>query len=279
MSLPFLRQLAQLFLPCRLFVLHLFVLFFLPSAVRGIRNITLEDTASQITYSPPACGLTLTSAGTEICNSNSSWRILTSPNASEGTITTTIGPSNASGGFIPQLFLTVRALSLDLRTAPGSNATVNISVSTSNPVVSVTAQVNSSVQPIRIVGLVEDRLTTLALTFEESNSSTFLGIDDILVTISDNNTAPFILPSPPTSTSLPPATPSIVIPSQTPERHGQSSGDIAAEVLGAILGAVLIGAGAFLALWLYRRRKRRATKATDSENQNQTQDLQRTVVS
>lgn len=59
-------------------------------------------------------------------------------------------------------------------------------MSTSNPVVSVTAQVNSSVQPIRIVGLVEDRLTTLALTFEESNSSTFFGIDDILVTISDN---------------------------------------------------------------------------------------------
>lgn len=34
------------------------------------QNITLEDTASQITYSPPACGLTRSSAGADTCNSS-----------------------------------------------------------------------------------------------------------------------------------------------------------------------------------------------------------------
>ena len=51
---------------------------------------------------------------------------------------------------------------------------------------SVSAQVNTSVQPISIVGLAEDRLTTLALTFDQSNVSTVLDIDSITVTISDN---------------------------------------------------------------------------------------------
>ena len=78
------------------------------------------------------------------------------------------------------------ALALDIRASPGSNATVNVSVSTTNPVVSVIAQVNSSIQPISVVGLVEDRLTSLALTFEEANATTFFGIDSIVITISDN---------------------------------------------------------------------------------------------
>ncbi|TFK85281.1 hypothetical protein K466DRAFT_566729, partial [Polyporus arcularius HHB13444] len=99
-------------------------------------------------------------------------RIVTSANASDGTLTTTSGPNNASGGFIPQLFLSVRALALNIKTSPRSTAVVNISVSTSNPVVSVFAQVNTSIQPILIIGLAEDRLTTLALTFDQSNVST-----------------------------------------------------------------------------------------------------------
>ena len=32
-------------------------------------NITLEDTAPQLTYSPPACGLTADSSGADTCNS------------------------------------------------------------------------------------------------------------------------------------------------------------------------------------------------------------------
>ncbi|KAI0737345.1 hypothetical protein C8Q80DRAFT_1115353, partial [Daedaleopsis nitida] len=252
---------------CNIFVgllsltlLHLLLL--LTGTARAVVNITLQDTASQIIYSPPACGLTLSSAGTEICNS--SWRILASPNASDGTITSTTGSTDASGGFVPQLFLTVRALSLDIKTLPGSNATVNVSVSTADPVVSVTARLNSSVQPITIVGLVEDRLTTLALTFDQSDGPTVLDIDSIVITISDNNTTPFVAPSPPTTTALPPATPSIVIPSPTgtssSHRAGQSSGDVAAEILGALLGAILVAAAIFLVVWSYHKRRRRTSK-------------------
>ncbi|TFK78367.1 hypothetical protein K466DRAFT_507387, partial [Polyporus arcularius HHB13444] len=153
------------------------LLAFLPGLAHAVVNITLQDTASQIIYSPPACGLTLSSAGTETCNS--SWRIVASANASDGTLTTTSGPNNSSGGFIPQLFLSVRALALNIKTSPRSTAVVNISVSTANPVVSVFAQVNTSIQPILIIGLAEDRLTTLALTFDQSNVSTVLDIDSI----------------------------------------------------------------------------------------------------
>ncbi|KAI9067928.1 hypothetical protein FKP32DRAFT_1562794 [Trametes sanguinea] len=161
--------------------------------VRANVNITLEDTASQITYSPPACGLTLSSessAGTEaqttqICNS--AWRIIAAQDASGGTLTTTSGPNNSSGGLIPQLFLSVRALALYVKTTANSTALVNVTVSTINPVVTVRSEINSSLEFISIVDLPEDRITTLSLTFVEANETTRLDIDSITVTISDNN--------------------------------------------------------------------------------------------
>ncbi|KAI1783004.1 hypothetical protein LXA43DRAFT_373464 [Ganoderma leucocontextum] len=236
----------------------IFVLLHFLSVARANVNLTLPDNASQIIYSPPACGLTLSSAGTGNCNS--SWRIVTSNASSSGTLTTTSGANNASGALIPQLFLTVRALSLSIRTSNESSAIVNISVSTTTPVVSVTSQFNSSIQPIEIIGLVEDRLTTLALTFEESDRTTVLGIDSIIVTVSDNNTAPFVSPSLPASTPLPTVTPSIIIPTPSSSSHsGQRPGDIAAEVLGALLGTALLVTGVVLVLLFYRKRRRRRT--------------------
>ncbi|PIL30382.1 hypothetical protein GSI_07567 [Ganoderma sinense ZZ0214-1] len=241
----------------RLELIAIAVLLLFLIEARADVNITLSDDASQITYSPPACGLTLSSAGAGNCTS--SWQIVTSNASSGGTLTTTFGANNASGGLIPQLFLTVRALGLSIRTSNDSTAVVNISVSTTTPVVSVTSQFNSSIQPIRIIGLVEDRLTTLALTFEESNRTTLLGIDSIIVTVSDNNTTPFVSPSAPASTPLPTVTPSIIIPTPSSlSRSGQRPGDVAAEVLGALLGAALLVTGAVLVLLFYRKRKRKS---------------------
>ncbi|KAM5536959.1 hypothetical protein V8D89_009388 [Ganoderma adspersum] len=248
----------------RLELIAIVVLLHFLSGARANVNITLADDASQITYSPPACGLTLSSAETGNCSS--SWRLVTSNASSSGTLTTTSGANNASGGLIPQLFLTVRALGLSIRTSNDSTAIVNISVSTSTPVVSVTSQFNSSIQPIRIIGLVEDRLTTLALTFEESNRTTVLSIDSIIVTVSDNNTAPFVSPSLPASTPLPTVTPTIIIPTPSSfSRGGQEPGDIAAEVLGALLGTALLATGAVVALLFYRKRKRKTSASEDPD--------------
>ncbi|KAI0765650.1 hypothetical protein BD413DRAFT_164173 [Trametes elegans] len=241
------------------------------SVVEADVNITLEDTAAQITYSPPACGLTLASAGTEtqgqICDS--AWRIITAPDASGGTLTTTSGPTDGSGGLIPQLFLSVRALALHVKTSAASNAIVNVSVSTSNPIVTVRSELNSSLRFISIIGLPEETVTTLSLTFVESNLTTTLGIDTIAVTISDNNIAPFVSPSLPPPTSLPTVTPSIVIPNSGPgapsSPSGQTSGDIAAEVLGAVMGAVLIASGVFFAMFYYRKRRRPAQSNTEEK--------------
>ncbi|KAH9939099.1 uncharacterized protein BXZ73DRAFT_76234 [Epithele typhae] len=224
--------------------------------VHAAINITLEDIAVQITYSPPACGLTQSTAGTEACNS--SWQVIADANASDGTITQTSGANNSSGGFIPQLFLSFRALEVSIKTSPNSSALVNISVSTSNPVESVTRQLNSSVQPIEVVSLAEDRVTTLALTYIDSGTPTVLDIDAIILTVSDNNTAPFVAPSVPATTTLPTVTPSIVVPSSSSSSSSrQSAGDIAAEVLGVVLGALLLGIVVALAFLFVRRRRRR----------------------
>ncbi|KAH9857302.1 hypothetical protein C2E23DRAFT_384143 [Lenzites betulinus] len=223
-------------------------------------NITLEDTASQIIYSPPACGLTLSSAGAEteaqICDS--AWRIIAAGDASGGTLTTTSGATDGSGGLIPQLFLSVRALALYVKTSQASNAVVNVTVSTTNPVVTVKSEFNSSLEFVSIVNLPEDTVTTLSIAFVESNVTTRLDIDSIIVTISDDNSTPFVSPSLPATTVLPTVTPSIVIPSpsQQPAHTGQTSGDIAAEILGALMGTALIAAGIFLFI-LFRRRRRR----------------------
>lgn len=54
-------------------VWSLLVVLLLIALVRADVNITLEDTASQIIYSPSACGLTLSSAGTETETCDSAW--------------------------------------------------------------------------------------------------------------------------------------------------------------------------------------------------------------
>ncbi|CDO69692.1 hypothetical protein BN946_scf184851.g80 [Trametes cinnabarina] len=240
-------------------------------------NITLEDTASQIIYSPPACGLTLSSessAGTEaqtqICNG--AWRIIAAQDASGGTLTTTSGPNNSSGGLIPQLFLSVRALALYVKTTALSTALVNVTVSTINPVVTVRSEINSSVEFISIINLPEDRVTTLSLTFVQSNETTRLDIDSITVAISDNNTTPFIAPSLPPSTVLPTSTPSIVIPSsaRAAAASGQTSGAIAAEVLGALMGAAIVAAAAFLFVRFRRRRRRPVLAESEKKDDSRT---------
>ncbi|EIW58112.1 uncharacterized protein TRAVEDRAFT_47290 [Trametes versicolor FP-101664 SS1] len=169
-------------------VWSLLVVLLLIALVRADVNITLEDTASQIIYSPSACGLTLSSAGTETETCDSAWRIVAAQNASGGTLTTTSGPTDGSGGLVPQIFLSVRARALFVKTSPSSNAIANVTVSSmTNPIVSVRSELNSSVDSISIIGLPEDIVTTLSVAFVASNISTHLDIDSIAVLISDNN--------------------------------------------------------------------------------------------
>ncbi|KAJ8472582.1 hypothetical protein ONZ51_g8421 [Trametes cubensis] len=209
------------------------------SYVRAEVNITLEDTASQIIYSPSACGLTLSSDGTEaqtVADCDSAWRIIAAQEASGGTLTTTSGPTDGSGDVIPQLFL---------------------------------SELNSSLEFISIVGLPEDRISTLALTFVQSDRTTHVDIDSITVSISDNNTTPFVAPSLPPSTVLPTVTPSIVIPTYTqpPHHSGQTSGAIAAEVLGSLLGAIIIAAAVFVLLYFRRKRRRPASSSAEEKEE------------
>ena len=173
---------------------------------------------------------------------------------------------------------------------------MNVSASTADPFAAVSARVNSSVQPLEVVGLAEDRVTTLALTFVQSAFPTVLGIDAIVVTVSDNkcvrpsfcavslrsslpfpslatsscstslvpvfpvSTAPFVSPSLPASTSLPAVTPSVVAPaSSTAQPSAHEHGQTAGDVAAEVLGAVLGAAlvGAGASLVLVFFRRRR----------------------
>ncbi|OBZ73847.1 hypothetical protein A0H81_06457 [Grifola frondosa] len=220
-------------------------------------NVTVDNTDPHITYIPPACNVTLNPASTAACTS--SWQILRSANASGGSITSTSGPTVGGGDLIPQLFLTVRALSLFINTSSSSTAIANISLSTSDPVISITTLVNTSVGVISAIGLHEDEDTTLAITFVVTDQPTRLDIDSITIEASDNNTTPVVSPSLPPSASLPTssATSSPTQPSNSRTTH--SSGDIAAEVLGAVLGAVLLTLGFGTLVYFRRKRHRRPT--------------------
>ena len=61
-------------------------------------------------------------------------------------------------------------------------------------------------------------------------------------------------------------TPTIIIPTPSSfPRRGQLPGDIAAEVLGALLGTALLITGATLALLFYRKRKRKTPASEDPD--------------
>ncbi|KAI0630640.1 hypothetical protein C8Q77DRAFT_1063250 [Trametes polyzona] len=166
----------------------LLVLLLCIALVTADVNITLEDTASQIIYSPPSCGLTLSPAGTETVAQacDSAWRIVAAQDASGGTLTTTSGPADGSGGLIPQLFLSVRARALYVKTSQTSTAIVNVTVSSTTPVVTVQSMFNSSLEFVSIINLPEQTVTTLSFSYVESNITTTLDIDSIIVTISDD---------------------------------------------------------------------------------------------
>jgi len=217
-------------------------------------NITVDDTAPEIVYSPPACNATIGPEPVVLCNS--SWQIVSQPDAFNGTVTSTIGPTAGGGDLIPQLFLTFQGIALYIRTSLFSTAIANVTLSTENPVVSITTQVNTSTGFISAVGLPADKATTLAITYiVTEGKAARLDIDSITITTATNNTSPFALVPLPPSTTLSSFSFASISPSAVHiATRTQTRGDIAAEVLGAVLGVVL-GALGVAAIRYYRRRR------------------------
>ncbi|CCM01327.1 uncharacterized protein FIBRA_03376 [Fibroporia radiculosa] len=225
--------------------------------VNGQVNVTLQSTASEIVYSPPLCSGTV-----ETCAS--AWRLIPSPDGSGIDIASTDGPTAASGDLIPQMFLTFTGIQLYIWTSSSSTAMANVSLSTQDPTVSITSQVDTAVGLIAVVDLPGDRATTLTITYiNASDKGTRLDFSNLTIVTPSNQTSPFASTILPQSATILPFTPIISAaplkmssPSST-----QTTSDVVAEVLGAVLGVVLSGL-AVIAIRYYRRRRRRPTRTT-----------------
>ncbi|OCH89802.1 hypothetical protein OBBRIDRAFT_793942 [Obba rivulosa] len=154
-------------------------------------NVTLNDTAPEIVYSPPACN-----ASTGLCDS--SWQIVSDPDVANGTVTSTVGPTAGGGDLIPQLFLTFQGTALYIRTSSFSTAVANITLSTTDPVVSITTEVNTSIGLISAIGLPANKATILAITYIVTEGATArLDIGSITITSPTNKYITFLIHSAP----------------------------------------------------------------------------------
>ncbi|EED83793.1 predicted protein [Postia placenta Mad-698-R] len=197
-------------------------------------NVTLLSTASEIVYSPPSCN------NSQAAACAGAWQVIPSPDTAGAYITSTNGPTVGSGDLIPQLFLNFQGTGLDIRTSTLSTATVNVTLSTQDPTISITREVDSAAGLITVIGLPEDLVTTLSLT-----------------------TNPFPSTTLPPSTVIPSFAPTITIVPVIEESQKQTPADIVAEVLGAILG-VTLGALGYAAVQFYLRLRRRRRTQTQT---------------
>ncbi|KAI0923543.1 hypothetical protein AcW1_006468 [Taiwanofungus camphoratus] len=206
-----------------------------------------------------ACNRTLISGASGSCNS--AWHIIPSPDSPESTVTSTSGPTIGSGNLVPQVFLTFTGLALYIRTSSLSTAIANITLSTQNPAISITTQVDSAAGLITVIGLLENETTTLAITFVASNEPTQLDIGSFTITLPNNGMSPSILPTLPVSSTLPTFSPIVTTPTQH-KSQSQTGADITAEVLGAVLGVVLGTIGAAGITYYYKKRRQRPADLT-----------------
>ncbi|KZT68714.1 hypothetical protein DAEQUDRAFT_317870 [Daedalea quercina L-15889] len=235
--------------PMRCWLLFLLFTLFRATVVAG--NVTIQSTAPEIVYSPPACNATASTC-------QSAWQIVPSLDDPDVLVTTTSGPTNGSAALVPQLFLTFTGTTLYIRTSSASTAVTNVSLATQYPDFAITSRVDTATANglITVVGLPSDRATTLTMTYVASEAETRLEISNITI-VTTSNASPFSSSPLPSSTTIPTFSPAIS-PAMTAYTSKQTRDDIVAEVLGAILGVVLC---LFVVAGLVFWRKRRKTMA------------------
>ncbi|KAH9930243.1 uncharacterized protein B0H18DRAFT_873108 [Fomitopsis serialis] len=234
-------------------------------------NVTIQSTASEIAYSPPACNTTAASC-------ESAWYVAISPDDPTALVTSTSGPTNGSAALVPQLFLTFTGTALYIRTSNASTAVVNVSLATHNPDFAITATVDTAETAnglITVVGLPSDRPTTLTMMFVPSLTATTLDVSNITIVTTGNEcvsvfhllvcsglnalwsrSSPFSSSPLPSSTAIPTFSPVVSPATSSQASSKQTHDDIIAEVLGAVLGVVVcLFAAVGLLFWKKRRRK------------------------
>jgi len=254
-----------------LWVLSLLVLVVVRSGIARAssesHNITLESMAPQIVWSPALCNTSLIDT-----TCSSAWRV--SDDVPGTQVMSTNGPDPAAGDVIPQMFLSFRATAIYIYTSQFSTATVNVTLS-STPLVTTHTdmEVNSSVGLIGVVGLSQDIVFTLAITYVpdsdvQDGDGGRLDIQSIVITVPNVRATSSILPSMilPTTSTLPIFSSShSQTPTISPAAHKHPKGAIIGESLGSVFGAIiLVSAGVALVFWT-RRRKRMKTEASERD--------------
>ncbi|EPT02922.1 hypothetical protein FOMPIDRAFT_1058906 [Fomitopsis schrenkii] len=223
-------------------------------------DVTIQSTAPEIVYSPPACNVTVSTC-------QSAWQVVTSPDDPSAVVTSTNGPTNRSAALIPQLFLTFTGTTLYIRTSTASTAIVNVSLATQDPDFAITARVDTATASglITVVGLPSDRATTLTMKYIASDAETRLDVSNITI-VTTSNDSPFSSSPLPSSTTIPTFSPVISPATTAPASHKQSRADIIAEVLGSVLGAVLcLFAAIAIMFWRKRRKQGHNTSRTPGD--------------
>ncbi|KAI0289569.1 hypothetical protein BC826DRAFT_914288 [Russula brevipes] len=123
---------------------------------------TIDNVDPRISYLPSVCNNTDRSSSSTC---TAAWQIVALSGATNGTVTSTFGPTAASGSLAPQLFLVLRGTSFVLTTSPLSNATANVTVLASPSNVFVSTTFNSSAGSISTIDLPLDEDVTLAVTY------------------------------------------------------------------------------------------------------------------
>ncbi|KAI9507675.1 hypothetical protein F5148DRAFT_1202914 [Russula earlei] len=234
---------------------------------------TIENTDPRISYLPSVCNETAVSSSSKC---NAPWQVVPLSGATSGTVTSTFGPTSASGNLVPQLFLVIRGTSFILTTSAVSNATANVTVLASPSDVSVTTSFDSSAGSISTVNLPPDQDVTLAVTYllSPDGEPTRLDIDSVIVFSPDRGHTSLTSTPLPSSSSLPsfiiPAPSASITASRPKSSLSQPKGTIVGESLAGFFGIILI----FISIYvLYRwSRRRRLTSAGVAEIKMRTRD-------
>ncbi|KAH8110808.1 hypothetical protein DFH11DRAFT_741436 [Phellopilus nigrolimitatus] len=265
----------------RLYICSVSVLYFVAHvhdvalAQGSVQNVTFQNTRRELVYIPELCGAT-----DDADDCAGAWTVVDLPGSSNGSVSTTTGPSPQFADILPQVFFTFRGLALFVKTSDVSNATANLTVSF-QPSGGLESRVFAPSRDFwSFDGLDESQLMTVAVTFlpdSSTESPTHLDIDFIKISVSNSSASSSFLPSQtiPASAFTPTfaSTVTLTSPSGTSEPSlRQPVSDIVGETFAGFFALLLFG----LAV-LFRRRRRHKREQELREKRMRAQAAQQII--
>jgi len=216
---------------------------------QSLYDVSIPMISPQIVYTPFLCNASTLS---QTCNG--AWELT---NQTGTLLVSTTGPDPTSTNIIPQLFFSFRASMIHLTTSSLSNATVNVTVSTDDIVLS--RLFDSAVGFFTVSKLLESITTTLTLSYIPGPSPTRLDISSLVLSVVNVSATTSFFPTPSLPLSVPAPTfisLSTTIPAPSPSlQTTPGKRTMIAEAVGLTVG---LGLGltmfSVIAMYLWRRR-------------------------